>query len=495
VRRLKSFTLLLLVSTIVLSGIVADGQTIRFANHRDIGPPEYAALRVGPFYSSVTFSQSIGVWWTEGRGAGTDFLYGARRGRVRKDGWDIPLIAELSTRNYIILGRHTDLDISIYAGYYYYPLDTQENEFYLNVAEPGISAEFAFTSEFYLTPNIRGSLYFTPTIVVDFVDDRGQIDETGGRRFFHLDSIAGVSLDWLAGKDLNIGADFRRMDLVSFEDEFDDQEFTEYNATLSTERGFFDLFLVGVRGSARDVDYEDTGRDDTRFYTAELYYSGHHREALGIPLGDDATLGASIGYSVADRTRLADSGSIDFDAGADHRLIWSLTIDYGKMARTENNFMHKFGLNRTHTGGFNADVLVEDTAEYTLTWYTGPLDIGFSSRFINAEPQDDDVNAYWDWATTLGVTYHLARFWSIDLNTTYSIRDNEAYLGEGEDDAPPDLTDDYNTWTTILRTSYNFTEHWSCTAFASHVERRADSDDFTYERSTAGTTLVYTRSF
>ena len=105
------------------------------------------------------------------------------------------------------------------------------------------------------------------------------------------------------------------------------------------------------------------------------------------------------------------------------------------------------------------------------------------------------MNAYWDWDTTLGVTYHLARFWSIDLNTTYSIRDNEAYLGEDEDDAPPDLTDDYKTWTTILRTSYDFTEHWSFTAFASHVDRRADSDDLTYVRSTAGTTVVYPRSF
>jgi len=132
----------------------AEAQMLRYDQHRELKPPDYATLRLGPFYSDLFFSQTAGFRYTRSEGTGTDFLFGNNRGVIKKDGSEYPLVARLDARNYVLISRHMDLDISFSLGYAYYPMETQENEFFFDISGEGVSG--VVSMEFYISKFVRG---------------------------------------------------------------------------------------------------------------------------------------------------------------------------------------------------------------------------------------------------------------------------------------------------------------------------------------------------
>ncbi len=154
-----------------LSVASVQAQGLRFGNHREIQPPEYALLRIGPFYSNVTFSQLVGYRYVSTQGTGVDYVFGTRRGRFKEDGSELPLITTLSLRNYLIVTRNMDVDLSLRLQNEYYPLDTQENEFFFDLTDESVAGNFS--TEFRITPFVRGRVYDNMLYKPDYLDVRG----------------------------------------------------------------------------------------------------------------------------------------------------------------------------------------------------------------------------------------------------------------------------------------------------------------------------------
>ena len=131
-------------------------QNLRYDNHREVAVPEYATIQLGPFHSSWAISLSTGYRYVETGGTGTDYIFSGSRGRLKEDGGDIPIILGLDTRNYLVIGPHTDLDLSVSFRYEYYTMDTQESEFRIHLPGEGINATLSM--EMAPTPYFRATL-------------------------------------------------------------------------------------------------------------------------------------------------------------------------------------------------------------------------------------------------------------------------------------------------------------------------------------------------
>ena len=169
-------------------------QDLSYDNRRDVEIPDHSTLRIGPFYSTVRLTESVGYRYTTSSGAGADLLIDNRRGEVRSDGSDFPIVSRLDFRNYLVISRHTDLDLSLRVTYRYFPLNTQEDDFNVSLPEEGVGANVS--SQFRLTPHLIGSVFDRFLWTTDFVDDRGLSDRSGGRRYERIENTAGVDFDW-----------------------------------------------------------------------------------------------------------------------------------------------------------------------------------------------------------------------------------------------------------------------------------------------------------
>ena len=190
-----------LAAVLVLGAATGMAQQLRFSDHREVAIPEYATLRAGPFYSTVVFSQSAGLRYSTYSGSGENFYLDNDLGRITDEGIEFPLVSTLSFRNYLLINAYTDLDLSFLLRYAYFPMNTQDNEFWFTAIDPGIVATFGgFTFRvtedewygsyaqdeftvyatdervgsfanidfgFQVTPFVKARLYFRPTYRVD----------------------------------------------------------------------------------------------------------------------------------------------------------------------------------------------------------------------------------------------------------------------------------------------------------------------------------------
>ena len=225
-----SHVLPVLLYLLLFLALPAWGQNLRYSNRREVAIPEYATVRIGPFYSTMLFSQTAGYRYTRSSGAGTDYLTANRRGAILKDGEEFPLVSRLDFRNYLLITRNIDLDMSVRVGYEYYPLKTQENEFFIDLPEDGIGGNLSM--EIALTPYIKGTLYERALYRTDYLDDRGMTDYAGGQEYEYFRNTAGMNLDWLMAKDKNLGISVRRLDLQTFDDEFERQDRVTWSESI-----------------------------------------------------------------------------------------------------------------------------------------------------------------------------------------------------------------------------------------------------------------------
>jgi hypothetical protein len=220
---------------LVLLAASASAQHLRFTTgHRDIQIPEYATFRIGPFYSNVKLTESVGYRYTYGMEGRVTEQLGVRRGRIHDDGTEFPVISTLDFRNYLLITRWADADISFRAQYAYYPMNTQDDEFTFNVADEEISADINF--EAYPTDYLRVRLGLAPKYVVDYVDLRGVEDDYGGQRYERFESYVELDIDWMLSRTENLGLSIDRTDIWPKDDEFKSQERTTHHGALLYER-------------------------------------------------------------------------------------------------------------------------------------------------------------------------------------------------------------------------------------------------------------------
>jgi len=468
-----------------VSSQVAQAQSLKFSNHREVSIPEYAVLRIGPFYSSVSFSQSVGYRYTKGKGTGIDYLFENQRGEFLKDGSDFPLVSTLDLRNYLIISRTMDLDISLRASYAHFPMKTQKDEFIFNPVEEGVFGEFS--TEFELTPFVKGTAYDNAAYRTDYVDTRGLADRYGGSAYEHLQNEAGVNLDWLMAKDRNLGLKLSRTDIVPKDEKFKEHQSVSYAESLAYQQIFNPQVLAGVSASFGQYSYTATtnNRPDTSFQTLMV--------SSTVEPTKQTVISAAVGYS---QVSSAGAGSVTSSI-PDGTMVGSLSL------KTElaEGLEHSLQYSRAQSSGFNTAFEVNDKYGYHLTWKDrSGMAAGIYSEYTTSQSSDIRYGEYTDWSSGVNASYPLTQIVSLMFDSVYSIRKNK--VAPSSQPVNVELVNNYNTWSSKLGTTFLIYQNGSAasdqvifTTYVQHIERSSDADLLNYSRDVFVATFTYSHKF
>ncbi len=482
----------------------AAGQSLSFGNHREIQPPDYALLRIGPFYSSLTFSQSVGYRYVSTKGTGADYLFGNYRGVYLKDGSEFPLTTQLDSRNYVILGRNADMDISVRARYSYYPLKTQENDFFLGLTDEQISG--SYSTELQWTPYLRTSLYDTMTYLTDYIDARGLDDRYGGTQYRLFSNVLGTETDWLMSKRQNTRFLLARSDYIPTEDGFELHERYAYDESLVYELQVIGGLVVGGSGWARQVNYKSTARQDVNLQGVYLFagYGQAGEKGADLPVSPASTVRLSLGYAgaaaatagqglpqrPANSDELSDPNSTPWQEDTDTHV--SLVGEASLRTQLNKQLSHQlFYRKELREGYLWVDELV-DTYGYTLDWAGELASAQLFTRKSIVDISREDWPDYEDWSTGGSVNYPLTRIIILHGSSVYSIRENEVLVAPLDD---PGFNGEYTTWVTELGTAFQLTKKLRTDAYYQHIERNGDDERNDFERDVVGVNLTYSHTF
>jgi len=484
--RLRFRQLLVLCFVTAVSSSVTLAQTLRFSNHREVAIPEYAVLRIGPFYSSVALSQSVGYRYTTGKGTGIDYLFQNQRGVFLKDGSDVPLVSTLVMKNYLIISRHTDLDISLQASYSHYPMKTQKDEFLFDPVQEGILGEFSM--EFELTPFVKATVYNNASYRTDYVDTRGIADRYGGSAYEHFSNKAGLNLDWLMAKDKNMGLTFSRTDNIPRDEQYKAQEGISYEEGLAYQQVLNPQVMVGASASLNQYSYTaaTNNRPDSSFQVLML--------SSTLKPTKRTTISAGLGYSQVSLSGASSVTSSVPDAG----VVGSLSV------KTElaEGLEHTIGYSRTQSAAFNAAFENNEKYSYHLNWKDRDgTTIGIYSDYLNSQTSDAQYGDYTDWSSGIAVSYPLTQIVSLVFDSVYAIRDNKGSAGS-QTSSSAELTSDYSTWSSKIGTAFLVYQNDSAatrkvvfSTYVQHIERTSDSESLKYSRDVFVATFTYSHQF
>ncbi len=459
------------------SGVRGGGQSamLRYDQHREITPPEYATLRIGPLYSNLGISQSIGYRYTRLSGAGVDYLEGNRRGDIKEDGTEFPMVTGLTLNNYMIITRKIDLQANISINYFHYPMKTQEDELRINLTDEGIFA--TFSTQLLASKNSRILIYDDILYRTAYIDTRGLDDRYGGREYESLSNTAGFDWDWKPTPLDSFSAAASRRDTIPFDDEFDRQKGHTYAEMLSYRRSLTPFMAVGLLGNASQSFYAEADRPDVFIYGISAF--------TGLRLSRNLTGDASLGYQFS--TTSSDGIGGDQDNSS---LAASLGLSHA-ISQTRNQ---RLSYQRSLTEAFNGGVDIADTLAYQYDWSSGLFPGSLSSSWSRFDPQDAARNGYADWTTSLSMQHQLTRMLRLSLGATYAMRMNDA-VGATADAGQADTSSDYETLTLSASTGFRVTRKTQLSIYASHADRTSDNDDLSYTRDTIGATLTWAHQF
>ena len=480
--------LLLAIAAILLTPVVSLAQAIRLHAQREVRPPDYATFRLGPLYSTMALTETVGYRYTSSSGAGTDYLSDNERGRILKDGSDYPIISTLSFRNYLIITRRIDLDASIRIGYEYYPMDTQEDEFLFDMTEEGIYGNIS--SAFRLSKHLSGTIYDNFLYKTDYVDVRGEEDRYGGSDYERLDNTVGMRLNWQLSRRQTLSGMLSRRDVIPRDDEFAAQEKVEYTEGVVYTYRVYDGLDVGGDMRFTQIQYTGTNRPNANINTYSVFARASEGKAWGLPIGPNNTLTASLGVSTGygkDREE-NEEGTIDSDADSVSG-VGSIMLET-QMSPTLNQTV---SYSRSMGGGYSSAFEVRDTLDYRLRWQGKLSSVQFYSTLSEVAPTDDSDADYRSWITGLDVSYPLTHYITLIGSTSYSVRENEERVSSDDDEL--ELSNDYDTWTSRIGTSFRLTRRISFRTYAEHTERISDEENLDYERDTVAAYLTYHRQF
>lgn len=457
---------------------IAYAQALRFSNHREIQPPEYATLRIGPFYSLVEFSQSVGYRYVTTHGTGTDFLFGTGRGVIKKDGSDFPLISSLTFRNYMILSENADIDLSVQMGYAKYPRNTQDDEFFILLPEEGILGNLS--TEFSFGHFCKGTLYDNIAYRTDFIDTRGMKDVYGGTAYEHMQNIVGLSMDWLLAKDMDAGLSVSREDVFVYQDDFEEQEHTTHSANILLEHEVFPALTVGLQTEIAFTDYRIQSRPDSRLIGYSVLTK--YQPGRVAKLTERTSLSFAIGYS-SGRTEELENGEIDQKG--------EITGYVDIQTALRSDLMHSIRFARTLQQGFNTPFEKADRVEYRLRWNGEIAEASLYSSYSEINLDEPLFPDYSDWTTGVELAYRVCRGVTLLATSQYNERNNDDILGITE----PELQNDYNTWISYAGTEVALTRNLKIATSIQHIVRTSVAPELEYTRDVFSAELKYTRMF
>ena len=501
---------LAVILCVLLAPGILPGQGLRFSNHREVQIPPYATLRIGPFFSTARFTQSVGYRYTRGRGRGTDYLFRNERSTIREDGEEFPMISTLTFRNYLLITRRMDVDASVSMSYQHYPLGTQEDVFDISLVDEGIYGNLSMGIMF--TPFLRGTVYDSFVYKTDYVDTRGVIDEYGGERYEYISNRVGLNMDWLLARDKNIGLSASRYDVWPQSKEFADQELSSHHEGVVYEHRISPIVIMGARADFYQTDYAVPERADhevqayTAFVRLDPSIGVQDRTGLGIRLTDVSTLTVGIGYvfGYASSTRLVardvstatdDVSTQSVDQG--ERDVETVTGFATLETHLRKDLTHQFSYSRSVRDGFFSSAEIVDLYGYRITWNGAATTASAFSNFSQVKPSRADDFMYSTWASGLQFAYPLVDYITLNGSTVYTDRRSRAPDEAVEDLRVDELESrsDYQTWASRIGTSFGIMRELRFNTYVEHVERYSDSDDLEYSRDTFGANLVYSHQF
>lgn len=513
-----------------------EAQTLRFEAFKDMSLPDNANLRLGPFYSDWAVMFSAGYRYVTSSGPGAQYLYGDNKGRYRKDGDEFPMVAELGMKNYMLISRYMDLDISCRLRYNYFPNGTEENWFSFEISGPALSARmgsFSFlmtdktwvgqydagsgrlmvsdqtwigsyngqyvsayageagrgaaggysatlSSQFELTQFVRGRIYDAPSYRVDYVDARGINDNVSGDSYHVFQNTLGLDMDWLMAKDKNLGYSASRTDTIPMQDTADSNRFDVaksviYRQTLFYQQKVNPLCSVGARADWWWRYYLSDGRGDQFQQDYSVY---------GIAdVTENSSLSASIGHSSA---TLKDPGAYE-TGGTSESIIGSILLN----TKLTERLSHSLGYSRSQTANFDAGLDVIDDYHYSLSWVRDSWNIALLSSYRIYTPRLSTISDYRDWVTQVTSSRAITRTMGISTTVAYAERKNGNVQANDPYGDTPMVQNDYSTF--VVNAGLNWVLSTSLTAFfyAEHLNRYSDDPSLEFSRDTVGVNLVY----
>jgi hypothetical protein len=386
--------------------------------------------------------------------------------------------------------------------YAHYPLETQEDEFVIDLAEENIAG--SISTELRLTPFLNAMIHNDAEYRTDYIDIRGQSDAYGGQGYERFSNEIGVDLDWLMTKKQNLALSVERGDEMPRDEEYLDQENTSYYGSLAYEYEVLPGIVVGARAASLQTLYTSTNRQDTILNDYSVFLGGER--GLGVKLTEFTTVSARLG--VAHGADWEESLTGDPVSEATATGTASLYTDLSK------HFSHSVTYVRGLRTGFVSEFEVFSSVDYRIQWAGEVASASVQSSLTGVDPSGEDPSDYSDWSTTAQLNYPVVPYMTLVFSTTYDVRDNSEQVpvaqdtdeeasdsGDGVEQAsvslPTDIEEgnDYGTWSSRVGTSFAVLENLDFSVYAQHVVRISDSEDLEYERDTISATLTYSHEF
>lgn len=475
----SSVVFFLLCVAMLVAAQPAAGQQLRFIiGHRELQVPDYADLRIGPFYSSISFSQSVGYRYSYGNTNNVDVIDGEWRGVIQDNGAELPLVSTLTIRNYLPVSRIADLDMSLWLSYSHYPLKTQEDQFIFNMADgEEISASIGY--EFQPTSYLRMFIYDTPRFSSDYVDIRGLTDDYGGKQYAKFQNTFGIDTDLLIQKDMNLAMSLSRSDVIPADDEFKDQGSSGYNGALAWEYQMHPRLVTGLSANYGIASYPDADREDSRSLALSVFGNA--------AVSENTMASVNVGYS-----RALMSATNQAEAGIDSGIVAGSVSVRSELSKS---LSHEVSYNRNQGRSFQEGLDIGQSFNYSLNWTGDDMTMGFSASMSGTESRGSSSGGYSDWAAQFTTSIPLSSVLVGRFSSTYSVRHNGSLaVAEGEE-VSPELVSDYRTWVNRFDTGYSFTKSISMTTYVEYVDRQSDEPTLEYGRLVAGAQCVYTYRF
>lgn len=486
---------------LLLAGALSAGaQGILYDNRKEVAIPEYATLRVGPFYSTAILNATAGYRYTTSSGEGTDYIYDGDRGRIKEDGSEIPMSVSMDFYNYVPISRYSSLNASFRIGYRYFPLGTEENDFFVTIPDELAQANLSW--DYYLARNLRGVLYDRMTYEADYVDTRGLEDDNGGERYERFENRIGTSLSWDITEVSQLGGVLERLDLLVLdnEEEFGDQERVEYREGLFFNRDVRGLFVLGGRVDFIQRDYDDESRFDTTETEYQIYIRGADGVQGGIPLTDHTTLGlragVASGTTSGSRTVRDEDGAVieDDQVDANDGDLSVFTFGADLTTQMSRYLSHTLTYARGLRYGFNSAFEEYDSWRYTLNYNRPGVGVRVFSGYTTVDPTgEEDESAYDEWTSGIAIRYPLLSFLDLDASYIYTKRTNAE--DNPDEDAPAETQDDYYTRRARIGTNIGLTKKVTWETYVERYERLSDLNELEFTRDTFESRLRYTHRF
>lgn len=487
--------------------------TFRYDTYREVTAPEDATFRLGPFYSTIRFSQSVGYRYVTTSGSGAAYLFGNNLGTIRKDGSDFPLVSSLSLGNYYIINKTSDFDFSFKISYHHFPMETEEDYWGFDLIDQGLTVSLGnfsatmrkdgwtagysadsysmyssekgygmsanISSEFELTRFVKGKLYDRPSVKTEYIDARGYSDTYSGRKYQYFNNIAGFDLDWQMTADQSLGSTISRSDTIPFSSSsFTNQRSVVYQASGIYERKLSEDLLAGLKATLTLREYPNSNRGDQIQHSYEIFAKWQATPDSTIELG------GGVSYA-----KLSGAGAYETN-GTLKTIIGRATLT----TELSKKLWHSLGYRRELQAGFSAGLETIDEYRYSI-YYTSANEwnIGISTGWRATQPELSTLTAYTDWTTQFSSSYPITDDLTLHLTGAYNQRRND----ETGTNTTTDLTlyNDYNTLSANLGLTYVLSKRTTLAAYAQYTGRTSDAASLEYERYTTGVTLTYTYTF